>query len=361
MHMPAAVYQGALAGFAVTSALIAVLIPVATQWSLLDHPNERKTHLAPTPIVGGIAMYLGVLVSFALAGVPWQELGPLAAGSTVLVLVGVIDDIKPLGYRIRFVAQCVGATILILWGGLTIDNLGDLFGLGPLGLGPLAIPFTLVCVVGLINAVNMLDGLDGLAGGVVIAMLMPVLAYTAFTGLTGLAVPTLLVIASVCGFLLFNYRFPWRDRARTFMGDAGSNFLGLVVAWIVLELYHHPQSELPPIAIAWIVALPVVDTVTTMCRRCQKGLSVCRPDRDHVHHILQRAGLGVNATVLVISGGAAALGAVAVVAAVTGVPEALMTLALVGLIYLHYQLLCAAWRVTRAVHRRLGRWQDGSE
>ncbi len=352
-------HLAALGGLGLTSVLIALFIPMAERVSLLDHPDERKCHTAPTPIVGGIAIYLGVVASFLLADIPLQTLGPLAAGSTLLVVVGVIDDIKPLGYRVRLAAQCVAAGFLAIWGGLTIDSLGDLVGLGPISLGYLTVPFTLFAVVGLINGVNMLDGLDGLAATVVIAMLVPICAYASHAGLAPVALAGVLVIACICGFLVFNYRFPWRDKAPVFMGDAGSNLLGFVVAWAVLVLFQHPQSELPPIGLLWLVAFPVVDTLVTMWRRHRKGLSMFRPDCDHVHHVLQRAGFGVSGTVLIIAGSAASFGTIAIAASLAGIPEPLMFAGFILFILLHHWFMSSAWRFARTIRRLIiGRHPD---
>lgn len=344
-------HLAAIAGLGLTSGLIALLIPIAERVSLLDHPDGRKCHTAPTPIVGGIAIYLGVVISFLLADVPLATLGPLAAGSTLLVAIGVIDDIRPLGYPVRLAAQCVAAGFLAIWGGLTIDSLGNLLGLGPISLGYLATPFTVFAVVGLINGVNMLDGLDGLAATVVIAMLLPICAYASHAGLDSVALTGVLVIACICGFLVFNYRFPWRDRAPVFMGDAGSNLLGFFVAWTVLELFQHPQSELPPIGILWLVAFPVVDTLVTMWRRHRKGQSMFRPDCDHVHHVLQRAGFGVSGTVLIIAGSTAAFGTIAIAASLAGAPEPLLFAGFLLLTFLHHWFMSSAWRFARTIRR----------
>jgi UDP-GlcNAc:undecaprenyl-phosphate/decaprenyl-phosphate GlcNAc-1-phosphate transferase len=345
------VQSAALCGLGVTSALIVLFIPMAERAALLDHPNERKCHIAPTPVVGGIAMYLGVVASSLLAEMPWQTLGPLAAGASLLVVVGLLDDIRPLGFGIRLLAQCVAASFLTFWGGLTIDSLGDLVGFGPIPLGVLSAPFTVFAIVGLVNAVNMLDGLDGLAASVALVMLLPIGAYASQTGLTSVAVASLLVMACIIGFLLFNYRFPWRDRAPVFMGDAGSNLLGFVVAWAALSLLQHPRSQLPPIAFLWLVAFPVVDALVTMWRRRRKGLSMFAPDCDHVHHVLQRAGFGVNATVLLLASSSAVLGTLAILASLAGTPEPLMFGGFALLVYLHAWFISSAWRFARTIRR----------
>lgn len=340
-------HWAALVGLALTTLLIALLIPVANHLHLVDHPDQRKRHVAPTPLVGGVAMYLGTLAGLLLSDIPLQTFGPFAAGATLLMVAGIIDDIRDLDYRIRLAVQCAAAGILIAWGGLSIDSLGNLVGLGPISLGPMTIPFTLFAVVGLINAINMLDGMDGLAGGVVVAILVPVSAYAAVAGLGHLAAATVVVIACVLGFLLFNYRFPWRHKAPAFMGDAGSTFLGFTLAWVMLSLFQHPESHLPPIGILWIVGFPVADTIVTMWRRRRKGLSVFRPDRDHIHYILQRSGFGINATVLIIAGLTALFATGALIASSQGVPQPLMTAAFVLLLYLHYRLISSAMRFTQ--------------
>lgn len=351
--MPIQASWAALAGLLLTATCAALLIPCAMRWALVDHPDERKRHTRPTPIIGGVAMYFGTLAGLVLAGLPMQTLGPVAAGSTLLVVVGIIDDIRGLGFRIRFAVQCVAAGCLIFWGGLTIDSLGDLFGLGPISLGPLAAPFAVFAVVGLVNAVNMLDGLDGLAGGVVVAILLPVFAYTSMTGMNTIGAASLVVIACVLGFLLFNYRFPWRRDAHAFMGDAGSTLLGFLLAWVMLSLFQQPEPRLPPIAILWIVAVPVSDTVVAMWRRHRKGHSIFAPDRDHLHHILQRAGFGVNATVLIIAGTAALFATTAIVASLDCYPQPWMAIGFGAFIYLHNRIISSAGRFTRAFRHLL--------
>jgi UDP-GlcNAc:undecaprenyl-phosphate/decaprenyl-phosphate GlcNAc-1-phosphate transferase len=353
--MLTATHLAALGSLGLTSICIALFIPMAARVSLLDYPDERKCHTAPTPTIGGVAMYVGVLASFVLTGLAEPSLGPLAAGSTLLVIVGFIDDFTPLGYRIRFVGQFIAAGLITIWGGLTVHHLGDVFGLGPIPLGVLATPLTMVAIVGVINGINMLDGLDGLAASVVICILSPVFAYASVLRHTSLAVACLLVIACVLGFLLFNFRFPWRDRAPVFMGNAGSNFLGFVVAWAVLSLAKHPQSHMPPIAVVWIVALPVIDTLVSMWRRHKKGRSMFSPDRDHVHHILQRAGFSVNATVLIIAGTTAILATTAIAASLYDIPHTWLFAGYILLIYLHNWFIASAWRFARTIRRLLER------
>lgn len=339
--------------FGLTIVSILLLIRSAPRLGLVDHPDERKRHTAPTPMVGGIAMFIGICAPLALIG-PWPpEIQALLAGSALLVAVGAADDAWSLSWSARFIAQGLAAAILVAWGGMRIDSLGNLFGLGPIDLGVMAVPFTIFAVVGLVNAINMLDGLDGLAGGVTLAILAPMLIYAYAIGLELVLVPGLLVAAGIIAFLLFNYRFPWRHKAHTFMGDAGSNLLGFVLAWMAIALFQSEASSLSPIAILWIVGLPVADTVLTMWRRRRGGRSPFEADHDHVHYVLQQAGFGVNATVHIVSGVALLYASIGIVASLDQVREPLLTLGLVVLLVVHNLTLTNARRVTRTFRHRL--------
>lgn len=346
-------HWAALLSFGLTSMLILLLIPLARRVGLIDKPDERKRHTAPTPLVGGIAMFLGTAASLWFVAPQPDTFAPFLAGSALLVAFGLIDDARNLDYRIRFAVQACAAAILVFWGDLTIDTLGNLVGLGPVDLGPFSIPFTIFAVVGMINAINMLDGLDGLAGSVTLAILLPVLAFGRSEGVHEIVVPCLLLASSVFAFLLFNYRFRGREKAPVFMGDAGSNFLGFALAWIVVSLEGDGGSGLSPIAILWIVGFPVADTLTTMWRRRRKGLSAFTPDHDHVHYVLRRAKFSVNTTVLIVSGLTALCAIVGILASLDGFPEPMLTLGLLALFAVHNLTLTRAWRFTKRFRRLL--------
>jgi UDP-GlcNAc:undecaprenyl-phosphate GlcNAc-1-phosphate transferase len=335
--------------FALTCALTLALIPVARHLGLVDNPCQRKRHQLATPLIGGLAMFIAVTASLLLAAPPIDSVDAFLTGSLLLVAVGLRDDIKPIDYRIRFALQAVAAGILAIWGNVRIDSLGNLFGLGDIALGPFAIPFTIFAVVGLINAVNMLDGLDGLAGSVMVAILAPIGIYAALNGLDGIVQIIIILLAAVLAFLVFNYRFPWRASAHTFMGDTGSNFLGYALAWIVIMLAGQPNAGLTPIAILWLIAFPVSDTLLTMWRRYRKGQSPFQPGHDHVHFILERAGFSINITVLIIAGVSFLCAGFGLLAGIQGWPEPLLTLLLFAFAALLNLTLTRATRVTKAL------------
>lgn len=335
--------------FALTCALTLFLIPVARRIGLVDDPCHRKRHREPVPVIGGLAMFVAVAVGLPLAGLPLASVHAFLAGSLLLVATGLRDDVKPIDYRVRFVLQALAAGILAVWGGVRIDSLGNLFGLGEVALGPFAIPFTIFAVVGLINAINMLDGLDGLAGSVLVAILGPIGVFAALSGVPGVAQIVVILLAAVLAFLVFNYRFPWRRSAHTFMGDTGSNFLGFALAWIVILLAQQPSAGLAPIAILWLIAFPVSDTLLTIWRRHRKGQSPFHPGHDHVHFILERAGFSINATVLIIAGVSLLCTSFGLIAGSLGWPEPLLTLLLFLFIGIHSLALTRASRLSKVL------------
>jgi UDP-GlcNAc:undecaprenyl-phosphate GlcNAc-1-phosphate transferase len=218
-------------------------------------------------------------------------------------------------------------------------------------LGWLAIPFTLLCVVGLINAVNMLDGLDGLAGSVVLVMLF----WLSVVGLEAaefqaLALPVLLASA-VAGFLVLNFPVPWRRCATVFMGDSGSTMLGFALAWFAIDLAFQQGVGVPPVTIAWIMALPVFDTISLMLRRGLKGQNPMTADREHLHHIFLRAGFSPRTTVYIAMGIAFGLGGIGVLGWRLGVPEWLLWLPLLAVFAVHWFVVRHAWRAMRLLRR----------
>lgn len=348
---------GALAGCAF---LIALLRGPAMHIGLVDVPGGRKEHRGHVPLVGGIALFGAfVFVTMLLD----RDLGMyrgLFWGMGVLLIAGVLDDLQELRPAAKFTAQLLAAVVLVVWGDHRIGHLGLGPGGDPMALGWLAAPFTVLCTVGLINAVNMLDGVDGLAGGVVLVMLGWLVAVALLAdSATDLAVP-LILMGSVVGFLVFNFPHPWRSSAAVFLGDSGSMLLGLAVAWFAIDIAEASQAYLAPSAVAWILALPVIDTLSLMARRLRKGRHPMAPDREHLHHIFQRAGFTLRGTVYLLLGIAFTLGAIGVGAWLAGIPDWIMLLALVVLFGGHLYFVQHAWRMVRAIRWMRGRAKRAS-
>jgi len=322
----------------------------AEQLGLVDVPGGRKSHAGNVPLVGGIGIFIAfAFVSLLIQG-GLQPYRALFAGMGLLLITGVLDDLHDLGAVEKMVLHVFVGLVLILWGGLSIVHLGELPLLGHVVLDWAALPFTLICVVGLINAVNMLDGADGLAGGVMLSVLFWLAVIGASAAeYESMMLPSLLA-CSLLGFLFFN--FPWRGRAASvFLGDSGSTMLGFAAAWFAIELAFKQGTGIPPVAIAWILALPVFDAMSLILRRIVKGQSPMTADREHLHHIFERAGFSCSTTAWFCTGLAFAMGGIGVGSWWLGVPQAWMWPPLLLLLALHFLFVQRAWRITRMLRR----------
>jgi UDP-GlcNAc:undecaprenyl-phosphate/decaprenyl-phosphate GlcNAc-1-phosphate transferase len=317
MHM-AAVFLT----FMVTLLFLLVLRPVAAAVGLVDIPGGRKTHDVPVPVIGGICMSIGLGLGSALFDHPafWS---PVLLAIYVLVVIGAIDDRFDLSPHVRFIAQGCAALLVVHAAGIEVTSLGSpLFFAAPLGI--FSVPFTLVFIVTLINAFNFADGIDGLAGGLALTSLVAMAILGAGTGLFPVI---LLLIAAVAAFLVVNFPFPFVQRIRTFMGDAGSTFLGLSIAAVGISLSQGAVPERSPVIGLWLVAVPVFELFCSIIRRVRDGKSPLAPDHGHLHHVLIAAGLSRNATLALILALAAGCAATGVVGNLLRLPDGVMLIA----------------------------------
>ncbi len=310
--------------FGATLLFVKALNGVAPRIGLVDIPSGRKNHEGEIPLTGGIAMFLAIVSGAFLSGTPGHIRSALLPALALMVMMGACDDLFELSARCRFVVQTLAALLMVYAGKAVIADLGDLFGEGAVRPDALSVPFTVFCVIGVINAINMLDGIDGLAGGVVFVALL-LFGYTALLSGNGdQAVLAFLAASAVLGFILFNMRSPWRSRAAVFMGDSGSMMLGFLVAWFAIDLTHRASPAFTPITAVWILAIPILDTVSLMIRRIGRGQSPFAPDREHLHHVLLRAGFTVRQAVFMIINLSLTTGLIGIGAYYAGVAEYLM-------------------------------------
>jgi len=307
---------------------------LAVRFRLLDRPTERKAHVGLVPLVGGPAMFLAFVLAIGLFDPPPRDAVELLPALSLLVAVGILDDFYDLRPLTKLVMQCAAAGLIAIPDWHVLDTFGDLTGLGPLRLGFMALPISLLFVVGMINAINMIDGVDGLAGGVVAVILFWFALIAHVVGRQLELVTILLLFFAVVGFLVFNLRMPWRRRACVFMGDAGSMMLGACVAYFTIVLATSPEiaaqrvNTAPLPALCWLVAVPVIDTLSLIVRRLLGGNSPFSGDRWHLHHLLLDAGLSpaqVTALLLAIT---MLLGGIGFAGVVFEIPDMLMALGL---------------------------------
>ena len=213
-----------------------VLLGFAERLRLVDHPVGRKDHQHPTPVIGGIGVFVAVCFGWML--LDGLNMAPAALGfclaGAVLVAVGALDDVVDLSWKSRIVAQAAAALLLCAFGSV-LRSLSLPEASLTLPLGFLAVPFTVFAVVGLINAVNMIDGVDGLSGSIVTSTLVVMAGLAIWAGDAGLTSHLLVAAAGVVAFLGFNLRVPGRAKAMTFLGNSGSALLGLMLAWAAIE------------------------------------------------------------------------------------------------------------------------------
>ena len=256
---------------------------------LIDIPDRsRKFHKRATPLTGGMSIILSVLISAelyldlnGLKGFVPTFTQHLIWSSIILVVLFLIDDFKSLTAFKRLSIQILLSTYMIIMTGVHIENLGNIFGFGLLNLGIFSIPFTIFCVVGMMNAFNMIDGINGLCAG------CGMLALLLIGFSSGLIYDSMLVliIGGMIGFLLFNLRIFGKKRG-VFLGDHGSNLVGFLVAWAAIYASQNTMYDIKPITMIWFVLIPLLDCIGLIFSRSMKGKSWANPGRDHIHHKL---------------------------------------------------------------------------
>ena len=298
---------------------------LAPQLGLVDIPDYRKHHHHPTPMIGGLAMFFGFMPGMlTLEGTPMPHLSRFLVAVVILIAIGVWDDRRGLRVRYRFGAEIGLSLIMAAGGGVAVHTLGDLVGVGEVLLGVLAVPFTVICVVGVVNALNMNDGVDGLAGTLALVSYLALFLYAVDAGRWEEARVILIIIAVVVAFLLFNARLPGRAAALVFMGDTGSMFLGFTLAWFTVSLTQGSHPAFTPVTALWIVAVPLIEMFGAFFRRLFKKQSPFSPDRQHLHHLLLDRGFGFHGTWLILTVVAVVFNLVGLAGLRWQIPEAVM-------------------------------------
>lgn len=286
-----------------TMLIIFLLLPMANRLQLVDKPDQRKIHQGAVPLLGGIGIYLGVLLTFLLFNDLTKTLASFFIASGILVSVGAVDDRLGLKVRYRIIIEVCAACVMIFGAGLWVGNLGNLLGFGSLHLPFwLGVPFTLIAVFGILNAINMMDGIDGVAGG--ISLIAISLLFFSTNTSKDLRVLGPLLMGGICAYLAFNLTVTPR-LPKIFLGDAGSKLLGLSLVWFLIEVAKSGSAStggIEPATALYAVGLPLFDMVSVTIRRVKKGLSPFSPDKTHIHHIFLRAGFSKNQTILIVLG-----------------------------------------------------------
>lgn len=338
--------------FIAAAILLSSLRRVAFHINLTDKPDHRKDHKGEVPLIGGLCMFLALCFAILTLDFPIRDLKPFFAGSMILVMVGILDDMRELPPSSRFIAQIIAALIMSEWGSIFLSDLGMLvFPGNTLELGWFALPFTIFATIGVINALNMVDGVDGLAGSTSLVTTGSLILLALCSGELLSAKILGLIAAVLTAFLLFNWRFAQHQRALVFMGDAGSMFLGFTLAWFLIKSAQGEGRLMEPVTAIWIFAVPLIDTVSMMLRRVMKGRSPFAADREHFHHLLLMAGFSHRETVLIILLVSVICAATGLAGHFYGIPEAVMFYLFLLLFGTYFYSTLRAWKLMRFLKR----------
>ncbi len=280
-----------ISAFVVTLITIPPIIALINRFRLFDVPNARKVHSAPIPTMGGIAIMAGMMCGLVLWFPFSNELAQVCFFFSITVLfgLGILDDLKDLPARYKFMIQ-LGLALLIALSGIRINTFDGLFGIYELPVGA-QYSITVLAIVGITNAYNLIDGIDGLAGGLGFMSLVTLGFILTMNGDAFTALIAFALAGGILAFLYFNF-----NPAKIFMGDTGSLVLGFVISVLCIRLIQVnaavavPVLPHAPVFVLGIVLIPVFDTIRVFAMRTWKGKSPFEADRTHIHHLLTNQG-----------------------------------------------------------------------
>lgn len=269
---------------------------LAIRIGALDVPkDERRMHKQPIPYLGGLAIYISVMICL-LVFMPLNKTNIcIMLGGTLIVIVGLIDDVKNISARVKLGVQLLAA-IIAVYGGIRVHFITNpLSEMGMSYLMNLSIPLTIFWIVGITNTINLIDGLDGLASGIATIAAATLLFSASLNGYTFIMIQCAIIAGASLGFLPFNF-----NPAKIFMGDTGALFLGYMLA-VTSVLGMMKSVTVIALAIP-ILALgfPIFDTMFAILRRLINNKPIMQADKGHLHHRLLDIGLSQRQTVLIL-------------------------------------------------------------
>ena len=284
--------------YIVTFVLTPFVKKLAFKIGAVDVPRDnRRMHKRPTARLGGLAIYFGFMISAFLFCEIDKQLAGIMIGATIIVILGVFDDIYALSAKLKFAVQ-FGAALFPCIMGVQVEFIRVPQFISPsgyIGLGLLAIPVTMIWIVGISNAVNLLDGLDGLACGVSSISALTLLSIALIAGEPAVAFVTSALVGACFGFLPYNF-----NPAKLFMGDTGALFLGFMLAATSVQGLFKGYAVISNAAPFVSLGLRIFDTLSAIIRRIKNGRPIMSPDREHLHHRLVDAGFSQKQAVTII-------------------------------------------------------------
>ena len=322
--------------FALAFIISFVATPIAKKVAFyigaVDVPkDERRMHKKPIARLGGLAIFSGFIISLmfgllsTIIGVigvtPNAQLLGMLVGVFIIVGMGIVDDIKQLGPKVKFLFQILAAIAVVWISGDKISVITNPFSSGESAVIAdfIAYPLTIIWIVGITNAINFIDGLDGLAAGVSSISYLSLMFIAILQGEEQIAMIIAILAGSTLGFLPYNF-----NPAKIFMGDTGSTFLGFTLGVISIQGYMKTYAAISIAIPILVLGLPLFDTTFAILRRFVQGKSIMAPDRGHLHHRLIDMGFSQKQSVVTMYAVSGALGLAAIVLADKGALSAVI-------------------------------------
>ncbi|MDD6879581.1 MAG: MraY family glycosyltransferase [bacterium] len=282
--------------FIFTSLIIPLMIKIANHVGAIDIPRTRHIHEKPTPKLGGLGIFFGFLFGYIIFGINSIQMNSVLIGSIIIIILGIIDDIKPIKSMQKLFGQICAALVVIFYGKILLSN-ATMFGFN-LEFGFFKYPITLLFILGCINIINLIDGLDGLSGGISSIFFLTIGIISIFQGKLDTLATTIafIMLGATLGFLIHNF-YP----AKIFAGDSGSMFMGFIISIVALLGFKGTTftSLIVPIL---ILAIPILDTFFAIVRRLLSKKPIFSGDKEHTHHQLLKMNFSQKNTVLIIYG-----------------------------------------------------------
>lgn len=288
-----------LTTFLFSAAIMEGMKKIAFHIGAVDVPRSdegnRHIHKNATPKLGAVGIFLAFLLGYMLFGEQSMRMNSILIGSFIVVMTGIIDDIKPIKATHKMLGHIIAALVITLYGGILLDNISA-FGY-TINFGIFAYPLTMLFIIACTNIINLIDGLDGLSGGICSIFYITICIICFYQGRYGSLVMllSLVMLGSTLGFLFHNF-YP----AKIFAGDCAT-FMGFIISVITLLEFKGPAliSFFIPLS---ILAIPILDTSSAIIRRLLRKQPPFQADKEHLHHQLLGMNFSQRTTVLIIYG-----------------------------------------------------------
>lgn len=277
--------------------LLFIFTFLSPKLKLIDEPNFRKKHKGSVPVIGGLILYATFLfITLSVKSNYYFDV--IVYASSLLIILGAIDDAIEIGVIFRLINQLI-CCLIVIGSGLMIKEIGNYYIVPNIEIGVLSLVFTVICVIGLTNSFNFIDGQDGLCSGLSLISIFNIILIIYFSENFNLLheITFLTLISFAIGIFIF---FNITNLNKIFLGDSGSTFLGFFISWLLVYYSQGDNSLFHPVLTLWCVALPVLDLFSVVIRRLLRKSNPFKPDRRHLHHILIDLGYSSKITVLLI-------------------------------------------------------------